>query len=52
MSLSCFLPLLNTFVSDMGSGTTCTFSMFADNTKACGVEGMKCPQGDLGRPER
>lgn len=43
MSLSYLIPLLNTFVRDMGSGTMCTFSMFADNTKLCGVERKKCP---------
>ena len=48
--------LLNTFVSNMVSGTEGTLSKFADNTKLCGavdtLEGRDAIHRDLGRLER
>jgi len=48
--------LFNVFVGDMGSGTECTLSKFANNTKLCGVvdmlEGRDAIQRDLNRLER
>jgi len=48
--------LFNVFVGNMGSGTECTRSNFANNTKLCGVvdtlEGKDAIQRDLDRLER
>jgi len=48
--------LFNIFVGNIDSGTECTLSNFADNTKLCGVvdtlEGRDAIQRDLGRMER
>jgi len=48
--------LLNVFVGDMDSGTECTVSKFAEDTKLCGMvdtlEGRDAMQQDLVRLER
>ncbi|PKU26714.1 rna-directed dna polymerase from mobile element jockey-like [Limosa lapponica baueri] len=47
--------LFNIFVCNMDSGTECTLSQFANNTKLCGVidrlEGRDAIQRDLDRLE-
>jgi len=48
--------LFNIFVGDMDSGTECSLSKFANDTKLCGVvdmlEGRDVSQRDLERMER
>ena len=50
------LLLFNILVGDMGGGTECTLSKFANNSKLCGavnmLEGRDAIQRDLNRLER